>query len=458
MPWFQCLRQLLVLLAVSMTTAASAQLTLQPVLSGLAEPRFVTHAGDGSGRLFFVEKAGPIRVLSPGASTATVFLDLQGQVGTADEGGLLGLAFHPGYRSNGRFFVFYTLADNALVVAEHQVSRNRNLADPAGRVLLMIPHPNFDNHNGGMLAFGGDGFLYIGTGDGGGAYDAGNNAQSIESLLGKILRIDVDRSDVGGGTPYAAPAENPYVGRAGRDEIYAIGWRNPWRFSFDRSTQQLWVGDVGQEKWEEINTPIVKGGNYGWPVYEGIECTSLSNCPTGTIGPAHQYANDPIRCSITGGYVYRGTRGILPSGTYVYGDFCSGEILSWDGAEQKTLLATALNIVSFGEDEQGELLVVGRGGSVSRLATTTACTLSVNPARASFGAAGGAGVLSVSVEPGCHWTVRSNASWLTANTGTGTGSGNANVGYTVAAYNGGPKKRAATLTVNGKTLTVTQSR
>ena len=313
MRWFKVVRVLLGTLALALTTAASAQLALQPVLSGLVEPRFVTHAGDGSGRLFFVEKAGRIRVLAPGESAATVFLDLQGQVGEADEGGLLGLAFHPGYRGNGRFFVFYTRrSDNALVVAEHQAKANRKLADATGRVLLVIPHPTYNNHNGGMLAFGGDGFLYIGTGDGGNNYggpvDPGNNAQNVDSLLGKILRIDVDRGDPAGGTPYASPSDNPYVNRTGRDEIYAIGWRNPWRFSFDRSTQQLWVGDVGQDKWEEINTPIVKGGNYGWPSYEGEECIRFDGCALLGVPPAHQYAHEGGRCSITGGYVYRGAQ------------------------------------------------------------------------------------------------------------------------------------------------------
>ena len=462
MQWFKSLCLLLAALALSMTTAASAQLSLQPVLSGLQEPRFVTHAGDGSGRLFFVEKAGRIRVMAPGATTASVFLDLQGQVGLADEGGLLGLAFHPGYRSNGRFFVFYTrLADNALVLAEHNVTRRRNLADPGGRVLLVIPHPTYDNHNGGMLAFGGDGFLYIGTGDGGsqfgGTPDPSNNAQNIESLLGKILRIDVDGSDANAGTLYAAPADNPYVGLEGRDEIYAIGFRNPWRFSFDRSTQQMWLGDVGQATWEEINTPIFRGGNYGWRMYEGTGCTGLTGCVSGTLGPVHQYGHDVNnRCSITGGYVYRGTRGVLPSGNYVYGDFCSGEVFAWDGTQRHLFTIDPFSLVSFGEDEQGELLVVARGGSVSRLVSAAVCTLSISPARASFGATGGSGVLSVSVEPDCRWTVRSDAAWLMPTTSVGNGS--ADIGYTVAPYSGGAKKRVATLTVNGKVFTVTQSR
>lgn len=452
MPGFTGMRALLGALLLVLSAAVSAQLTLQPVLSGLQEPRFVTHAGDGSRRLFFVQKDGQVLVLAPGATTATVFLNLQGLVGSADEGGLLGLAFHPGYRSNGRLFVFYTrVDDNALVVAEHQVTGNPNVAQATGLPLLVIPHPDYTNHNGGMLAFGGDGHLYIGTGDGGGANDPSNNAQDVDSLLGKILRIDVDRSV----TPYAVPADNPYVGKTGRDEIFSIGWRNPWRFSFDRSTQQLWVGDVGQDRWEEINAPVVNGGNYGWPAYEGKECIRLGECNFRRNRPVHQYDHQNGRCSITGGYVYRGTAGVLPSGDYIFGDFCTGEVFAW-AREQRTLLTVAqYNLVSFGEDEQGELYVVERNGSVSRLVSTADCSLSINPIRVSFGSAGGDGVLRVDVLTGCHWTAISDASWVTL-TPPNMGNGSAEIAYTVAPHKG--KNRVATLTVNGQTLTITQSR
>jgi hypothetical protein len=199
-------------------------------------------------------------------------------------------------------------------------------------------------------------------------------------LLGKILRIDIDHPDPIALTPYSSPSDNPYVGMPGRDEIFSIGWRNPWRFSFDRSTHQQWVGDVGQGSREEVDTPIVKGGNYGWRVYEGTSCTNndptLCN-PANYIFPIFEYAHSGGRCSITGGYVYRGTQGTLPPGTYVYGDYCTGEIFAWNGVSQSLLLDTAFNISSFGEDERGELYVVNLGGSVSRIARSPPCTVLV---------------------------------------------------------------------------------
>ncbi len=219
-------------------------------------------------------------VLQPGASVATAFLDIRTRVLAGGERGLLGLAFHPHYASNGRFFVYYTrVPDGAVIVAEYSASADPNVANGTGTTLLEIAHPVNANHNGGMLAFGPDGYLYVGVGDGGSAYDPPNNAQNVNVLLGKILRIDVDHPDAAAGTPYSSPGDNPYAGGGGRAEIYSIGWRNPWRFSFDRSTHQLWVADVGQDALEEVDTPIVKGGNYGWRVYEGSGCTG--NGPRG---------------------------------------------------------------------------------------------------------------------------------------------------------------------------------
>ena len=362
-----------------------AQVQLTPVATGLANPLFAGHAGDGSQRLFIVEQDGIIRVLRPEQSTPTVFLDIRAKIAAEGEQGLLGLAFHPQYARSGRFFVFYTRAgDGAIVIAEYNVSADPNIADATEQVLLTIPHPTHTNHNGGMLAFGIDGYLYIGVGDGGGGNDEPNNAQNIDVLLGKILRIDVDQP--GPGTRYASPPDNAFVNAPGRDEIFAFGLRNPWRFSFDRTTGEQWVGDVGQGEREEIDRAIVNGGNYGWRIYEGFLCTNLgpSLCnPSDYIDPVFDYSHTRGRCSVTGGYVYRGSRGTLPDGVYVYGDFCSGEIFVTAGDTPRVLVYTAMNISSFGEDEQGELYVVDRGGTVSRLESMPAtCTHPFLPARA----------------------------------------------------------------------------
>ena len=385
------LRSLLVAACLCLSLPVLAAVQLAPVVSGISSPTFVGNAGDGSNRLFIAERGGTIRVLQPGATTPTLFLDIQAKLVSGSERGLLGLAFHPLYPTDRRFFVFYTrVGDGALVISEFEVSANPNVADATETVLLVIPHPNNTNHNGGMLAFGPDGYLYIGVGDGGGGNDPPNNAQNINVLLGKILRIDVDNPNPTTGEPYSSPAGNPFVGATGRDEIFALGMRNPWRFSVDRGTGQLWVGDVGQGSREEVNSPIVNGGNYGWRVYEGTLCTgndpALCN-PANYIPPTFEYTHAGGRCSLTGGYVYRGTRATLPLGTYVYGDFCTGEILAWNGSAQTLLLDTSLNIASFGEDEQGELYVVHLGGSVSRIvattpATTTALSSAPNPAMA----------------------------------------------------------------------------
>jgi glucose/arabinose dehydrogenase len=349
-----------------------AAIELSPVVStGLSNPLFVGHAGDGSNRLFIVEQGGVISVLPPGSPPPLPFLDIRTKIVAGGEQGLLGLAFHPQYGSMGRFFLSYTRAgDGALVIAEYRVSADPDVADPTERVLLTIPHPTHTNHYGGMLAFGPDGYLYIGVGDGGSANDPTNNAQNVDVLLGKILRIDVDPGD-GSGPLYLAPPTNPFSGATpGRDEIFALGFRNPWRFSFDRVTGQQWVADVGQGAREEVDTPIVAGGNYGWRVYEGLLCTgndpALCN-PANHLFPIVDYAHVNGRCAVTGGYVYRGAQGTLPLGTYVYGDFCSGEIFGWDGSTQSILLDTTLHISSFGEDEAGELYVVDLRGTVSKI-------------------------------------------------------------------------------------------
>jgi glucose/arabinose dehydrogenase len=248
-----------------------------------------------------------------------------------------------------------------------QFLASRSAADPTSEIqLLVVPQP-FANHNGGMVEFGPDGLLYIALGDGGSGNDPGNRAQNPEELLGKVLRIDVDRSS--GGRPYAAPASNPFAGGQGRDEIFALGFRNPFRFSFDRATGDLWAGDVGQSAVEEVSVVTV-GGNYGWRVFEGSRCTNLgpASCATpGFTPPVTEYRRSGGRCAVTGGYVYRGRAGTLPPGTYVFGDFCSGEVFLFDGGGQRVLLDTPLSLASFGEDEAGELYVVGLGGTVHRL-------------------------------------------------------------------------------------------
>ncbi|MET0203318.1 MAG: PQQ-dependent sugar dehydrogenase [Casimicrobiaceae bacterium] len=455
------LRGLLAAAILSFAAPLVAAIQLVPVISsGLTSPVFVGNAGDGSNRLFIVERSGMVKVLQSGASSATVFLDIHTKVTTGGgEQGLLGLAFHPQYSTNGRFFVYYTRAgDGTIVVAEYRVSSgNRDVADATELVLLTIPHPSNTNHNGGMLAFGPDGYLYIGVGDGGSSNDPPNNAQNVNVLLGKILRINVNTPD-GTGKLYSSPAGNPFVGGAGADEIFAFGWRNPWRFSFDRTTGNQWVADVGQGAREEVDTPIVAGGNYGWRVYEGFGCTGndpmLCN-PANYLPPIFDYDHTGGRCSITGGYVYRGTQNALPAGTYVYGDFCSGEIFGWDGVAKSLLLDTTQNISSFGEDEQGEVYVVNLGGSVSRIASATPCTYDIAPTAQSYPAAGGNGNATVAAATGCNWTAVANATWLHVTAGA-TGSGSGSVSYLVDANTTGTP-RSGSLTIAGRTLTVTQA-
>ena len=440
----------------------SAAIELVPVVSsGLASPVFAGHAGDGSQRLFIVEQGGVVKVVQAGATVATPFLDVSAKVVAGGERGLLGLAFHPQYGANGRFFVYYTrAADGAIVVAEYHVSANRDNADPAERVLLVIAHPVNTNHNGGMLAFGPDGYLYIGVGDGGSGNDPPNNAQNVNVLLGKILRVDVDHADATAGTPYSAPAGNPFVGTAGADEIFAYGWRNPWRFSFDRATGAQWVADVGQGAREEVDTPVIAGGNYGWRVYEGSACTgndpALCN-PANYIFPVFDYEHINGRCSITGGYVYRGAQNALPAGTYVYADYCTGEIFSWDGATQRLLLDTTQNVSSFGEDEQGEIYVVNLGGSVSRIASSAPCAYAIAPSRVNFAGAGGSGTVTITTGAGCPWTAASNASWITLS-GATSGSGNGVVTYVVAPYGGPAKNRTGSVTAAGQTFMIRQTK
>ncbi|MCS6800589.1 MAG: PQQ-dependent sugar dehydrogenase [Dehalococcoidia bacterium] len=348
-------------------------ITLRLVASGLNQPTDLAAPPDGSGRLFILERPGLIRVIANGQLLPTPFLDLRSLItASGQEQGLLGIAFHPGYAQNGRFFVFYTARNGDNTVAEYRVGSDPARADPAtGRVLLAIP--DFaPNHNGGSLQFGPDGMLYIGTGDGGGAGDPQRTSQNVGSLLGKLLRIDVDR-----GTPYAIPPDNPYVGQPGaRPEIWAIGLRNPWRFSFDRATGDLWIADVGQNALEEINfTPAGTPPpvNYGWSIMEGSQCFRGTGCATASLAmPVAEYGR-ALGCSVTGGYVYRGRAFPQLAGIYFYGDYCSGRI--WGLARESTgrwqaaelLVDPTLRISSFGEDAAGELYVLDLGGRVFQL-------------------------------------------------------------------------------------------
>jgi uncharacterized protein (TIGR03437 family) len=355
----------------SKTVSAQTAPRLIPIATGLTSPLYLTNARDGSGRLFVLERPGRIRVMRRGETSPVTrpFLDISAKVMLGGERGLLGLAFHPQYKANRRFFVNYTrIPDGATVISEFKVSAsNPYIAETDERVLLTIAQP-FSNHNGGMIEFGHDGYLYIGMGDGGSAFDPGNRAQNIEDLLGKMLRIDVDNTD--GTAPYSSPSDNPFFGSTpGRDEIYAVGLRNPFRWSFDRLTGDLYLGDVGQNVIEEIDI-ITRGGNYGWRVFEGNQCTALDPCDSGMFTPPiYEYTHSGGRCSVTGGYVYRGSRGSFPNGSYLFGDFCTGEIFIRNNDTVSLLLDTDMLIASFGEDEDGEIYVANLGGSVFRIAT-----------------------------------------------------------------------------------------
>ena len=318
---------------------------------------------DGSGRLFVIEKVGRIRIIEDGQLLEAPFLDITDRVGSdGNEQGLLGFAFHPQYGDNGRFFVNYTDRRGDTVIARFQVTSDPNLADPASETQLMGIDQPFPNHNGGVLAFGPDGYLYAGLGDGGSQGDPNGNAQNTDVLLGKILRLDVDSAD-----PYSVPADNPFG-----NEVWAYGFRNPWRFSFDRATGDLYIGDVGQNQWEEIDfVPAGSqgGANFGWDHREGAH-EYEGGGPEGMIDPVAEYSHPEGGCSVTGGYVYRGS---LPewNGIYLYGDYCTGMIwglLPGDGSWQNQLLFDVdFTITSFGQDENGEVYLVSDTGGIYRL-------------------------------------------------------------------------------------------
>jgi glucose/arabinose dehydrogenase len=330
------------------------------------------HAADDSNRIFVLEQAGTIYVFAneENVDSKDVFLDIKSRILYGGEQGLLGLAFHPNYRTNGQFYVNYVAGSpRRTVISRFTVSdTNSNEADAGSEfVLLEISQP-YANHNGGQIAFGPDGNLYIAMGDGGSAGDPGNNAQDRSSLLGKILRIDVDS-----GLPYAVPSDNPFVGNTDgyREEIYAYGLRNPWRFSFDPVTGRLWAADVGQNSWEEIDV-IEKGKNYGWNIMEGNHSYEGGEITGDLELPIFEYGHDEGN-SITGGYIYRGSSLTGIVGNYIYGDYITGKIWSLEygsdlvAVNNTLLIDTSLQIASFGVDEENELYICAFDGNIYKL-------------------------------------------------------------------------------------------
>jgi glucose/arabinose dehydrogenase len=346
---------------------AQPQLVLTPVITtGLSAPMQLVNAGDGSGRIFIVQKGGGIRVYNAAFTYLGDFLTVTG-INSTGERGLLSMAFHPSYATNGFFYVYYTTTAGDLELARYQVSSNVNVADVSSKVVLLtIPHQTNTNHNGGQLHFGADGYLYLSTGDGGGAGDVPNNAQNTAVLLGKMLRFAVNTSAT---SPYyTIPAGNPYS-----NEIYDLGLRNPYRWSFDRLTNDMWIGDVGQDSWEEINyrpAATTANVNYGWRCYEGNATYNTTGCSPSSnyVFPVHTYASQDPAASITGGLVYRGTASPLLQGWYLSADFYSGifyKILP-DGAGGWTVSTQTLSptgIVNFGETENGEAYAVSNTGN-----------------------------------------------------------------------------------------------
>ncbi|NLN70787.1 MAG: PQQ-dependent sugar dehydrogenase [Chloroflexi bacterium] len=383
------------------------EIELVQVAAGLERPIGIAHAGDDSGRVFLVEQQGKIFVLD-GQLVETPFLDISDRVespavGGGNEEGLLGLAFPPGYADKGYFYVYYTARGGEQnVLSRFFITQNPNLADPDFEdQLLTFPHPQYQNHNGGQLAFGPDDYLYIGTGDGGGGGDPHGNSQDPASLNGKLLRIDVEMdsiqykpdpkirnmiwdfnclngSGVVGISTYLIPEDNPFIDNPEfRSEIWALGLRNPWRFSFDHETGDLFIADVGQERWEEINyqpAGSAGGQNYGWNIMEGEECYGFYTCaPENLTPPVHVYQNfSSSNCSIIGGYVYRGQEIPALEGTYVFGDFCSGRLWGLKNSgpvwQDGLLHKVDFMISAFGEDEQGEIYLADMiGGGMYKI-------------------------------------------------------------------------------------------
>jgi glucose/arabinose dehydrogenase len=359
--------------APSQTTASlvnAVSLGVEEVASGLDNPIFLT-APAGDARLFIVEQPGRVRIVENGKLIQKPFLDITGKVGYGGERGLLSVAFHPRYASNGFLFVNYTNKDGDTRIERYTVSSDRDVADPASaKTILGIDQP-YANHNGGLNMFGPDGMLYIGMGDGGSQGDPHGNGQNTMVLLGKLLRIDVDRGD-----PYSVPAGNPYAKGGGRGEIWAVGLRNPWRFAFDRASGFLYIADVGQDKYEEMNiAPASRAGvNYGWSTMDGASCFKSPLCnKSGLQQPVFTYGHDRGTCSIIGGFVYRGSKVPEVVGQYFYSDYCNSWVRSFSyadgklGASHQWLDGGLGSIVSFGEDSGGELYICSSNGRVYRI-------------------------------------------------------------------------------------------
>jgi glucose/arabinose dehydrogenase len=350
------------------------RIDLKEVASGFEAPLFVTHAGDGSRTLFVIEQVGRIRIVAGGRPAPQPFLDISDRITSGGEQGLLGLAFHPDYSDNGLFFVNYTDEAGDTIVSRFERA-SATEADPSSETILFRIGQPYPNHNGGALAFGPDGYLYIATGDGGSGGDPQGNGQSLDTLLGKMLRIDVDGGS--GERAYSIPEDNPFIGEANaREEIWAYGMRNPWRFSFDRTG--IWIADVGQDELEEVNRmPVDEGGlNYGWNVMEGDACYEPpSGCRAqGLVLPIATYSHD-LGCSVTGGHVYRGSKFPEMVGAYLFGDYCSGAIWGLRSGgrspqEPVPLMSTGRSISSFGVTRGGELLLTDiAAGDVLRVVT-----------------------------------------------------------------------------------------
>jgi len=338
----------------------------ETVVSGLERPVDLQHASDGTGRVFIIEKVGHIHIVQDGQLIDAPYLNITDRVGSrGNEQGLLGLAFHPNYAENGLFFVNYTDNSGDTVISRFRVTGDPNVADPSSETILLRVGQPYGNHNGGVLAFGQDGYLYAGLGDGGSAGDPQGNGQRLDTLLGKILRLDVDSAE-----PYAIPSDNPFG-----NEIWAYGLRNPWRMSFDSQTGDLYVGDVGQGAWEEINFVLAgtPGGiNFGWKYFEGTHKYEGAPPQDTQFEPPIAEYDHGQGCSVTGGYVYRGE---IPewNGIYFYGDYCTGNvwglIRSDEGWQNQVLFSGVGRITSFGQDESGEVYLVLDSGQVLRLAS-----------------------------------------------------------------------------------------
>lgn len=370
-----------VVLLATQSATAQTPLTTQLVASGYSSPIFVTYAPGDTTRLFVVEKGGIIKIIKNGTPLATPFLDIDSIVNSvSSEQGLLGLAFDPNYATNGRFFVSYTgNVGGESIIARYGVSANPDIANATAQLKVITVAQPFANHNGGMIAFSPiDGYLYIALGDGGSGGDPQNRAQNLDSLLGKMLRLDVS-----GAVAYTIPPDNPFIGLIpGRDEIWAYGYRNPWRFSFDRQNGDMWIADVGQGNIEEVDfEPSSSDGgvNYGWRLKEGFNCFNPgSGCDPGGVltDPITQYFHDGGKCSITGGYIYRGCAIPDLQGSYFYGDYCTGEIWSirYNGSavvdsvyRDAAIGQPGFALVSFGEDALGELYIVRISGSIYKI-------------------------------------------------------------------------------------------